>query len=436
MNSVISDSNDLSVERVSTQFANTRHHPKYFRERASTVSFYDIDHIPIVRKLGGILCLIVVIICCLLMLENNQNIASLWRDAPFFPSYSMASGLTIVFPIWCIAQCVNAYRHRSSHQFTENAFRNESTFTKREILYRHTTDPLWRRLFVPSIGLALLYVFCVYLWLISLDKTVVPHRAAIFQLNTIIIYILSILVLHNLHYRGSWQKSIAMLCIITSGALTLIFSSWTTSDNVPSHHEEVLGIVQCTASVVVYSMYLLPLKWNANRFVRKCHDILLLLGSIGLAALLLLWPIVLCLDFFGVESIEWPNTDWLLFVMEGIGLSAALGMCVYLTNTVVASTGFLLTLPIIFISDVLTHQRQIKWPSVITTADIVIAFILVDHHEMETILMGNSLCHNILEYIVLQHTQRIKISSFTNKIIQNVDLELVFIRYKQPSHGI
>ena len=124
-------SNNSSVNRVNKEFGNTRHHPKYFRDRSSSINLNikDIDQIPLKLKIIDIICITIAIASWVSLGHVLQQFQSEYNK-PYFVSYCITGGLSVLFIIWISIHCYDKYNSRQ--QFTEKAFKNETTYTKQK----------------------------------------------------------------------------------------------------------------------------------------------------------------------------------------------------------------------------------------------------------------------------------------------------------------
>eukprot|EP01084_Bolivina_argentea_P066452 121121_1 len=185
-NSILSSGNsNNSIDRVDDNYNTTKHHPKYFKDKGSVQSLAQIDEIPLKHKLCGLICIIIAISCWVSLGHILQNIQSDY-DKPYFISYCITAGLLVSFIPWICMYYYDKYNKRQ--QFTESAFKNDTTFIKQEILFKQHIG-IWKQLILPSIIFSILIVCCGYFWILSLDKTMVSVNTTIYQSNVAIIYI-------------------------------------------------------------------------------------------------------------------------------------------------------------------------------------------------------------------------------------------------------
>lgn len=378
-------SDNSSVNRVTKHFGNTRHHPKYFKSRGSSINgdIRDIDEIPLKYKIIGIICIIIAIASWVSLGHVLQRFQSEY-DKPYFVSYCITGGLSILFIPWIIYHCYDKYNSRQ--QFTEKAFKNDTTYTKQELLAMQTLQKgLWKKLIIPSFIFCVLYICCNYFWVTSLEKTMVSVNATIYQSNVALIYILSIFLLDN---KLTWQKNIGVVfCGI--GVVTVLFGAYKQEDEQENGDikNEPKGILEAILSVVCYSFNAVLFKLTANKYfkdeTKQVKNTLLLQSMTGLIGLLILWPIMFILDSVDVEKFELPqNADDTSLVIASMALNlsffAAFAISVVLTNPVFTSIGTLFVIPVGYFSDIIIYSYNVELPAILGTIAIGFGFLLLN----------------------------------------------------------
>ena len=374
-------SNNSSVNRVNANFANNRNHPKYFQDRGSIQSHPDVDEIPLKYKISGIVCLIIAVCSWVSLGHILQRFQSEY-DKPYFISYCITSGLSMLFIVWLIIYLYDTYNSRQL--FTEKAFKNETTYTKQEALYAEKSA-LWKRLILPSFIFCALYICCNYFWVTSLEKTMVSVNTTIYQSNVALIYILSIFLLDN---KLTWQKNIGVVfCGI--GVLTVLFGAYKEEDkdeNGDDIKNEASGILECILSVLCYSLNAVLFKMTANKHFNQSHqirDTLLLQSMTGIMGLLILWPVMFILDSLDIEKFELPqDSDDTLLVIVSVILNliffASFLISIVLTNPVFASMGTLFVLPVGYFSDIIINSYKVQMEAILGTIAIAFGFLLLN----------------------------------------------------------
>ena len=379
-------SNNSSVNRVNKDFGNTKNHPKYFRDRGSSINsnIKDIDEIPLKLKIIGIICITIAIASWVSLGHVLQQFQSEYNK-PYFVSYCITGGLFALLIVWISIYCYDKYNSRQ--QFTEKAFKNETTYTKQKVLLinmQFQRKGLWKKLIIPSFIFCVLYITCNYFWVTSLEKTMVSVNATIYQSNVALIYILSIFLLNN---KLTWQKNIGVvLCGV--GVVTVLFGAYKQEDEDENGDikNEVSGILECILSVVCYSLNAVLFKMTANKYFnpnKQVKDTLLLQSMTGFMGLLTLWPIMFILDSSEVEKFELPQRmDDASLVLTSMALNlsffAAFAISVVLTNPVFTSIGTLFVIPVGYFSDIIIHSYNVELPAILGTIAIGFGFLLLN----------------------------------------------------------
>ncbi|PVU98462.1 hypothetical protein BB559_001548 [Furculomyces boomerangus] len=113
-------------------------------------------------------------------------------------------------------------------------------------------------------------------------------------------------------------------------------------------------------------------------------DPLLFLGSVGISATILLWPLIIILDYLGLEKFELPGNKNLIGMLA---INAFVGTClsdyfwvlaVMLTTPLTVTLGLSFTIPLSFLGEILLRNAHYDSGYIIGSVLVIIGFLGVN----------------------------------------------------------
>lgn len=139
-----------------------------------------------------------------------------------------------------------------------------------------------------------------------------------------------------------------------------------------------LGSIWSLVGAFFYAVYIVLMRFNV------VHDAMLnfpmFFGFIGLFSLILMWPIILLLNFTQLEIFDWPSKEqWLLILVNGLCgtvISELLWLWgSFMTSSLVGTIAVSFTIPLAISFDV--FYKNIEYPRLWATVPMFFSFIII-----------------------------------------------------------
>eukprot|EP00466_Bigelowiella_natans_P009514 jgi/Bigna1/55457/estExt_Genewise1Plus.C_600053 len=282
---------------------------------------------------------------------------------PFFLTYLCNSLFAINLPIWYVGLrmgYVSDVPTGLSAVFDYVNIRNGTVYTKVEIARTSALIcPLW---FLAN-----------WSYNESLAMTSVTSSTVISNTSTLWTFVLSICVLGE---GFSWWKVGGVLLCLGGNVLT------TFGDSTRSNAAETAwGDVVCMFSAFMYGVYTVCIRWKIPD--ESAVSLPLFFGFLGLINMIMLAPVVIALNYTGVETLYSVTAETIgLIVAKGILDNVvsdylwALG--VLLTTPTVATIGLSLTIPLAIISDLFLNAILPTVSSIGAAILVVAGFLAIN----------------------------------------------------------
>jgi hypothetical protein len=224
----------------------------------------------------------------------------------------------------------------------------------------HWTKVFWKRLiqeWAGSLGVAKAMGVCVGIshlllalnvfMVLGLQCVSVSLSNAIYQLQTPMTIVLSIVWLNNRFYA---VQGVGMILSLVGVALIVV-------PPLDGEGACIKGTWQTIFSSIIGSIYLTSWKWLDRKNTVELDaregflDAHMTLGMIGVCNLLAGWPLLIVLHVWGLETLEWPDstTSWTWLISNGIVeylFDASCAAAIYITSPIVVSVAAPLTIPL------------------------------------------------------------------------------------------
>eukprot|EP01135_Chromosphaera_perkinsii_P004766 Nk52_evm38s295 gene=Nk52_evmTU38s295 len=211
-------------------------------------------------------------------------------------------------------------------------------------------------------GLSVLYFVANYLYFVPLSLTTVNESTVIFNLSCVFVYIFSVLFLNA---EVVLMKVVAIgFSLIGAIVITLHRSkaepSSSSSSSSSSSGMHLLGDMLILGGAVLYGLF----EVLYNRYIVKERmlpfpAVSFIMGWIGLATMLLVWPGLFFVHFVGLEKFEIPSWEASQYVLLNIALAfsfnALFMICLALLSPLLVSMTTLLTIPLSGVADYILH---------------------------------------------------------------------------------
>jgi solute carrier family 35 protein F5 len=244
-----------------------------------------------------------------------------------------------------------------------------------------------RRLFcflVPT--LATLYFGCNYIWYQALPLTTVSSSNAIFQSQSVFVFVFSCIILHE--RTQLLRKSVAVL-ICMAGIFIIAVADHRRgvdddSDLAFNGRKRVLGDVLMVLTTSLWGFYDVVYKKLVGESSRiKSPEVFFFMGLVGAFHFLCLWPGMLVLNYAGVESFRLPTRAEMPYVFGNGALGASFNVIFMLALTIASpllvSMSAMLTIPLTYAWDGLIYHDAITWLSVVGSVVIACGFCLLNY---------------------------------------------------------
>ena len=180
-----------------------------------------------------------------------------------------------------------------------------------------------------------------------------------------------------------------------AGVFAIAFSHSDSSDGGTSSRP-FYGNFVVLATTLLYAVFevLIKLKGPSENSPTAVADSCLLLGMMGLANMLLLWPGLFAVDALGVEHFETPSWHvvW-MYALNGLLDTVFNGMLVAgiaLTTPLFITCGTMLAIPCSIVYDSLFHSYKMTPMAIGGVAAVIVGFVLLNVKCKRT----NSLHHD------------------------------------------
>lgn len=240
------------------------------------------------------------------------------------------------------------------------------------------------RMLWSIVGATLLSYLCAYTWFLSLPRTTIAASNAIYQSSTALVYVLSVVVLHE---KASRAKSLAVALSIAGVVLVSLAPQRVTA---PGIHPDAGGYLWLMVSVLLYAVfevfqkkYMEPEEelgapggsTSVAHKVEVASFFLMCYGTLTFAAL---WVLVPGAHALGVEEFSPPDRGVVGSLVVNVLLDAAfngfLVSGILIASPLVMSVGAMLVMPVSIVADGVANGTQLSASASLGALLIVAAF--------------------------------------------------------------
>ena len=175
---------------------------------------------------------------------------------------------------------------------------------------------------------------CAYTWFISLNGMPVSANTAVYNTTPVFVFIISVPVLGE---KVTLKKVLATACAVAGVAVVALDSNPPACPSTASGEFEFAPYAWCLLSVLLYSLYEVGVKkfLQSPAETYPVANSLLLLGTLGLVALLLFWPMFLLLNSLDptidlYEELAWPKGGGLQLLLVNSALDMTFNLALIL----------------------------------------------------------------------------------------------------------
>eukprot|EP00455_Lapot_gusevi_P017577 TRINITY_DN1942_c0_g1_i9.p1 TRINITY_DN1942_c0_g1~~TRINITY_DN1942_c0_g1_i9.p1 ORF type:complete len:288 (+),score=72.43 TRINITY_DN1942_c0_g1_i9:235-1098(+) len=209
-----------------------------------------------------------------------------------------------------------------------------------------------------------------YSFNLSLSLTSVASNTILSSTSSLFTLILSFFLL------GHRFQPIDLAGVLTTiGGVALVsLRDWQIS------HDTVVGDVIGLVSAFFYGVWTTALKLKLKD--ERCVNMLIFFGLLGLFNVMLMWPIMIFLNFIDFEPFNLPSLEVLGFLALN-GMFSVLSdylwaRSILITSPLVATVGLSLTIPIAMLFDFTFMSVKFSWMYFFGSCLVVIGFLLIN----------------------------------------------------------
>lgn len=221
-----------------------------------------------------------------------------------------------------------------------------------------------------------LYVGACYLSNISFQYTSVSSSTIMATTNGIFLLFFGVIAATD---TPTYLKFAAAI-ISSLGAFILIYFE------APQGTWRIIGNLMSLGSASFYALYSVLLKKIVKDESRV--SIPILFAVVGTYTTLLLWPLLIILDKYNVETFQLPNTamDW-VSILTNIILGSLLpnylwNVAFMLTTPLVVAIGVSFTVPITLLFEYFYGKEAITWIYIVSGSLVIAGFLLINYSTL------------------------------------------------------
>ena len=419
-----------------------RHRARTFRKQETKSACGKLLH-----SLGGLFCLSASIILWVLMSEVIQSIEDTNYNKPFFLRWAVNSSYILSIIPWAItrllhrfipqkrtmspadsvpfsltwtksintssssgwtrslsaSRCSSAPKSPINHQRTDrtiitgvteespSGFDNVYNYNEVDLVIDHYECPNTKskskltisKIVMIAVVMNMFNMFGCAIWYLSLTLTTASLNNTLYQSSCVFALLFSFLILNE---QVTFQKIFA--CFVAMGGVTLVMFS-VPHDTSADDSNSVLGIVLALLAAMCFSAWEVGFKYVGDKYFqsdRPLSDTLLFQSGVGLANLLLFWPLLMLMHYTGFETLELPS-DWtetvsvLLPCLMDFSFTAFMLFGITMGGAVFMAMGMTLVVPFTFFADIIVFRKQsidiINVYSIVGAAFVIFGFILI-----------------------------------------------------------
>eukprot|EP01084_Bolivina_argentea_P126579 224104_1 len=329
----------------------------------------------------GFICVLLCVITWIGMCEIEPLLFVDTFKKPYFLNYCTNSSLIFMIVPWFIVNIMEKAKVKNKSQPNMKNYH-----TVQDISYKQQISivAMYKKLLIPSIIVSLLLFFENYFWLISLYYTIAAVNTTIYQSQCIFVLVFSVFMLN----KKLTVYNVSSVILSTIGViLTSFFGHIKESDS--NVDPNTYGIICCLLAALLFALFQVSMDqieikyFDQNDEYNKFKNMLFFQFLMGVNVLLLCWPLFFILDYFSLETFEFPNNDqqWIsILILTSLAfiycISILIGIC-YCGATFM-SIGTLLVIPLTYIVDTYLYNLIITPISIIGSMFVIIGFVIIN----------------------------------------------------------
>jgi len=260
-----------------------------------------------------------------------------------------------------------------------------------------------KKILISAVWFTALLSTCSYIWYVSLDLTSISANTAIYNSNSIFVFIFSIFLLKE---KVTALKIVAVIVCIGGVVLITIYGS---DQDENGYKTTTYGFIMCAVSAAGYALT----DVFYGKFMDDDEDAgmeknFLWIGLMGLATFFTQWPALILFHFLGWETFEIPSLMTFYGLVANATLDTILNTSIYVgimyTSALFMSVGQVLIMPASVLADILYNGYFLPWQAYAGIGLVIVGFIVM----------------NVAEYLVEREEKRRQLEEAYQKAMTEV----------------
>ncbi|EPY54011.1 membrane transporter [Schizosaccharomyces cryophilus OY26] len=295
---------------------------------------------------------------------------------PFFITYLNTGTFVLYLIPWYLFERNDTKRELTAHTSVYESLdetQNPYTYRRKPMTFRQTAS--------LSLGFCIIWFAANYFSNGSLAFTNVASFTIISSMSGF--FTLGLGAIFNVE-KFTFGKLLALVASVGGVILVVIQDSKQASggDNAPS--QPALGNTFALLAAFLYGCYSVLVKFHITEEV--CVSMRLFFGLVGLFDIILLWPFLILLHYYGVEKFQLPSTNrgiaillfnaGITFVSDYLWVIAML-----MTSPLLVTLGMSLSIPLALFFDIILRGHYINFTLIFGSLLVFAGFIVVNYNQ-------------------------------------------------------